>query len=284
MGAPLFNCGRVQEQRLPRWLVAPGDETIEGKERSGPVTWFRSSWIKQPGSALADLWRFARSEAIELVAVAFIAGAALAFVEIADDMTESDGKAFDQYVLETLHPGPDLADPIGPASLDHAVADFTALGSVTVLVFVALVSVGYLLIMKRGFKALALSVALAGGLLLSESLKRIFERDRPPEEYRVAEVLNASFPSGHALMSTVVYLVIGAMLARAMPRRRLRYYVIGVAILMALLVGMSRVYLGVHWATDVLGGWCLGAAWATACWLTERALSGRRNRPASEAR
>jgi undecaprenyl-diphosphatase len=249
------------------------------------VTWFNPSGLKNPASALAGLWRFARSEAAELVAVALIAGAGLAFVEIADDMTEADGKAFDWYILETLHPGPDPADPIGPAWLDHAVFDFTALGSVTVLAFVALVAVGYLLIVKRGLKALALSVALAGGLMLSETLKRIFERTRPPEEYRVAEVLNASFPSGHALMSTVVYLVIGAMLARAMPRQRLRYYVIGVAIALALLVGLSRVYLGVHWATDVLAGWCLGAAWATACWLTEHALSRRAKarRPDAEA-
>jgi undecaprenyl-diphosphatase len=89
------------------------------------------------------------------------------------------------------------------------------------------------------------------------------------------ESLNASFPSGHALLSTVVYLTLGAMLARAVKTPAMKAYAMGVAVALALIVGASRVYLGVHWASDVLGGWSLGAAWATLCWLAERAIAGR---------
>lgn len=80
-------------------------------------------------------------------------------------------------------------------------------------------------------------------------------------------VTNASFPSGHTVMAAVVYLTLGVLLARTLPRRRLRVFVIAVSALVAILVGLSRVYLGVHWPTDVLAGWTIGAAWALVCWL-----------------
>jgi undecaprenyl-diphosphatase len=101
-------------------------------------------------------------------------------------------------------------------------------------------------------------------------LKTVFGRDRPPDAYRAVEVLNQSFPSGHAMLSAVVFLTLGAMLARAEASLRLRVYVLAVAILIAVMVGLTRIHLGVHWATDVLGGWCAGAAWAAACWLLDR--------------
>jgi undecaprenyl-diphosphatase len=106
-------------------------------------------------------------------------------------------------------------------------------------------------------------------------LKGLFERDRPPEIYRAADVLNQSFPSGHALLSAVIYLTLGAMLARAEPGWRIRLYILTLAILIALGVGLTRILLGVHWASDVLAGWCAGAAWATACWLLDRWIRTR---------
>jgi undecaprenyl-diphosphatase len=86
------------------------------------------------------------------------------------------------------------------------------------------------------------------------------------------EVHTASFPSGHAMLSAVCYLTLGALLAGVVPARRYKAYILGTAIFLTLLVGGSRIYLGVHWPTDVLAGWCLGAAWAMACWLGVRGI------------
>lgn len=228
---------------------------------------------------LAALLAFARSEAAMLAGLAVIAGGLLAFIEIADDMTESDGRAFDWAVLRLLHPNEtDLNDPVGPVWLDHAMSDFTALGSVTVLVSVVLLAGGFLLLRRRGVEALLLTLALGGGLALSQSLKGLFMRERPPDVYRAVEVLNESFPSGHAMLSAVVYLTLGAMLARVTTSMRIRIYVLGAAILLTMLVGLTRLYLGAHWASDVLAGWSVGAAWATACWLLDRWIRSRSSR------
>ncbi|MEP7209433.1 MAG: phosphatase PAP2 family protein [Alphaproteobacteria bacterium] len=205
-----------------------------------------------------------------LAALAVIAAATLAFIDIADDSAEEKGRAFDMKVLQWLHPYANHAEPRGPVWFDHAVRDLTSLGSVAVLAVIALITLGYLVLQKRRLEAGSLIVSLGGGLFLSETLKQVFERSRPAMEWHATESLNASFPSGHALLSTVVYLSLGAMLARAVKTRTMKAYAMSIAVVLALLVGASRVYLGVHWASDVLGGWSLGAAWATLCWLAER--------------
>lgn len=213
------------------------------------------------------LLRFARDELGVVIALGVIWGGIAAFVELADDMTEADGQAFDQRVLDFVRSGPNPADPIGPPWLETAMLDITALGGLSVLVLFALIATGVLLIQKKPWSALMLAVALAGGLLLSEVTKGLFERGRPPEVFRSVETINASFPSGHALLSTVFYLTLGVMLERAFARRRMKVYILGAAVVVALLVGISRVYLAAHWASDVMGGWALGAAWAMVCWL-----------------
>jgi undecaprenyl-diphosphatase len=214
---------------------------------------------------------FARSEAVLLVSMAVIAGGVFAFVNIAGEVSEGDARAFDWAVLQYFHPDQaNPSDPVGPKWLDHAVGDFSALGSVTVLMSVVIVAGGFLLLRRREVEAGLPVLAMGGGLAISQSLKAVFERARPPDIYRSVEVLNESFPSGHAMLSAVVYLTLGAMLARATTQNHLRGYVMGAAILITLLVGLTRIYLGAHWASDVLAGWCAGAAWATACWLLDR--------------
>lgn len=207
-----------------------------------------------------------------VLALGIIWGGVAFFIELADDMTEADGQAFDQTVLAFVRPGADPADAIGPDWLHTAMLDFTSLGGLSVLLLFALVAVGFLLIQRKPWSALMLSVALSGGLLLSEVMKGVFQRDRPPEVFQAVETINASFPSGHALLSTVFYLTLGVMLERAFARRRLKIYVLSVAVVIAGLVGISRVYLAAHWASDVMAGWALGAAWAMVCWLAAYAV------------
>ena len=223
------------------------------------------------------VWSFVRAEFVLVASLAVIAGALLLFIEIADEMAEGEAHAFDMAVLQTLHPdAANPSDPVGPFWLDHAAADLTALGSVSVLATIALLVGGFLVLQRRRVEAAIIAVAFAGGLTLSQSLKGFFDRERPPEIYRASEILNASFPSGHALLSAVVFLTLGAMLAQAAKGRALRIYVMSVAIMLVLIVGLTRIYLGVHWTTDVLAGWSAGAAWATACWLAGRWLKQRK--------
>ncbi len=218
----------------------------------------------------------ARAEFAALGALAVVTLGIMTFVEIADDMTEADGQAFDAMVLHWMQPV--AGQPRGPWWLHEAAADLTSLGGISVLTLFALIALGFLISLKKRLSAVLLVVGLAGGVGLSEGLKALFERQRPPAAYQAVETLNASFPSGHALLSTVFYLTVAVLMTRAFPRRGLKLYVLSIGILFALLVGLTRVYLGAHWASDVLAGWCVGAAWAMALWLVSYAVERRQQR------
>ena len=216
---------------------------------------------------LHRLWRFGRAELGALAAMIIAATGLWVFADIAEDMLEGDGHDLDALVLAYFRPNANPHDALGPPWFEHAVAELTTLGGTTNLTLIALVVILFLLIQKRLASALLVVVALGGGALISETVKMLFARDRPPLIYRAVETTNASFPSGHAMLSTITYLTLGALLAQVMPKKRLKSFVFAVAVVLALIVGASRVYLGVHWFTDVLAGWSLGAAWAMICWL-----------------
>jgi undecaprenyl-diphosphatase len=222
--------------------------------------------------------RLARAEIAALAAFMVVALGVMAFIEIADDMTEADGRAFDEAVLHWLQPV--AGQPRGPWWLHEAAADLTSLGGISVLALFALVAFAFLLIQGKRLSAALLALGLAGGVGLSEGLKALFERQRPPAAYQAVETLNASFPSGHALLATVFYLSLGVMLTRALPRRRLKAFALGAAMLIAALVGLTRIYLGAHWTSDVIAGWSAGAAWAMALWLVAWAVQRRQARRA----
>lgn len=224
-------------------------------------------------SSVTRVLRFARAEIAPLTALLVLMIGVLAFIEIADDMSEADGQRFDEAVLAMMRPvANDPGRPWGPWWLHEAAADITSLGGISVLGLFALIAIGFLVMQRKRLSALLLIVGLAGGVMLSEGLKAVFERERPPLEYQTVETLNASFPSGHALLSTVFYLTLGVMLTRAFSQRRLKAYALGVGVTVALLVGATRIYLGAHWASDVFAGWCVGAAWAMALWLLAYAV------------
>jgi undecaprenyl-diphosphatase len=159
--------------------------------------------------------------------------------------------------------------------MEEAVRDVTALGSMIVLVMVTAVTIFYLLLVRRWRSALLVLVTVGGGQILSSVLKLGIDRPRPDLVSHLAQVQTLSFPSGHAMMAAVTYLTLGTMLAGIVPGRATKIYVLGVAVLVTLMVGVSRLYLGVHWPSDVLAGWCAGFAWAMLCWLVARRLLRR---------
>lgn len=210
-----------------------------------------------------------------LVALLAAATALFAFASIAEEVVEGETHGFDERLLRAFRNPEDLADPIGPPWLEIMMRDITSLGSTTVLAIVTLATVFYLVMDGKRASAALVAVAVAGGAVLSALLKSGFDRPRPDLVAHLVEVSTLSFPSGHAMGSAFTYLTLGALLARTQARRRLKIYVLTVAVLLTLIVGVSRVYLGVHWPTDVLAGWCAGSAWALICWTVALWLQRR---------
>ncbi len=208
-----------------------------------------------------------RAEVGWLLGLLAAAAGLLAFWGIAAEMLEGETGAFDRAAMLALREPGDPSDPVGPRWLEEVARDVTALGSHVVLTAVTLAVVGYLALDGRRRAALLVAASVGGGMALSSALKLGFNRPRPELVPHAVEVYTLSFPSGHAMLSAVTYLTLGALLMRVQARWRLRAYVLSLAVLTTLLVGVSRVYLGVHWPTDVLAGWCVGTAWALLCWL-----------------
>ena len=113
-------------------------------------------------------------------------------------------------------------------------------------------------------------ITAASGEVANIAIKNAFMRPRPTVVPHLREAFSTSFPSGHAMESAIIYLTLGAMLMRLAERRITKLYCMGMAIFVTFLVGMSRVYLGVHYPTDVLGGWIFGFMWASLCWLVSQ--------------
>ena len=207
-----------------------------------------------------------------LLAALAIVVLAFAVAELADDVTEGDTQRFDERVLASLRDPADPRTPIGPRWLHGAALDITALGSATVLGLVVAGVCGFLLLQGLYRNALFIFVASCGAMALNAVLKAVFARPRPEIVPHLREVMTLSFPSGHALTSAATFLTLGALLMRVSQRRSSGLYCIGVAMLATALVGASRVYLGVHYPSDVLAGWMIGLIWALVCWAAERAL------------
>ncbi|MCB1313583.1 MAG: phosphatase PAP2 family protein [Sedimentitalea sp.] len=216
-------------------------------------------------------------ELSSLLFLVVVVGAVWAFAELADEVLEGATNDLDRTILLLLRAPGDVAEPLGPLWLQEMARDVTALGGVAVLALATLATAGVFL-MLRSFGAMAyLLVTVGGGILVSSIAKEVFDRPRPDLVPHGAIVSTASFPSGHSMMAAVTYLTLGVLIARGLSDRRLKIYVLSLAVTMTLLVGVSRVYLGVHWPTDVLAGWLAGSGWAVACLLGASLVS--RNRP-----
>lgn len=216
-----------------------------------------------------------RIEKSALLALGCVAAALFGFAELSDAVLEGETRRFDEYVLQLLRSDQDLHDPVGPLWLEEMMRDFTALGGIGVLTALALSVLGFLLLIQRRDLALLIAVSVGGGTLLSTVFKWFFGRPRPDLVPHLSHVTSLSFPSGHSMLAAVVYLTIGVLLARAYADVRVKLYLLTLAVLITIVVGLSRVYLGVHWPTDVMAGWAVGSAWALLCWLVMLWLQGR---------
>jgi len=197
------------------------------------------------------------------------------FIGLADEVSEGDTQHFDDWAIRRLRRPDDPATPIGPKWLAEVGRDLTALGGVAVLSIVTGIVVGYYLILGKRNAAIFVLFATLGGLILSTLLKHLFDRPRPQLVPHLSQVYTSSFPSGHSMLAATVYLTLGSLLMRLAPKKRLKLYYLLVAWTLTVLIGLSRVYMGVHYPTDVLAGWTAGLVWALLCWLTARALQHR---------
>jgi undecaprenyl-diphosphatase len=156
------------------------------------------------------------------------------------------------HSLREAHPR--LTDPM---------RDISSLGDWTVLSLVVIFAVGLLLCLRRYRTAGFVLASALGGVLISIALKILIDRARPADA--IVPVSGPSFPSGHSMLSAIIYLTLAWITSAVIPRWRVRSYIIGFSLFLAGLVGISRLYLGVHYLTDVLAGWTVGLAWALLC-------------------
>lgn len=249
-------------------ITTPMDRTLTHDRIVDRIIWLLD-WLKRHGNLLV------------LIVALIIVGGIWGFVEIADEVTEGDTKQFDEWAVRALRmPNPDPPPekppqvPIGPKWVRELGRDMTALGGVGVLFMVTIGVAVYLLLVRKFHAMWLVLIATLTGLLLSTGLKYLFDRPRPEVDH-YSHVYTSSFPSGHSMLSAVVYLTLGSLLTRLVEERHVKVYVIVAAIVLTFLVGISRVYMGVHYPTDVLAGWTAGLVWAMVCWLVARSLQKR---------
>lgn len=225
---------------------------------------------------LARLRQTVGNRELTVLIALLVASAGVAiFATLAEHATNADPLAFDRSVLMALRVPGEPANPIGPGWLEELARDVTALGGMGVLGLWTVAFAGFLFLDKKPHAAWLVLGTVIGGIALSFFLKNVIARPRPDLVPHSARVFTASFPSAHSMLSAVTYLTLGSIAARMRGSWLIRFYWLALAVLVVLAVGCSRVYLGVHWPTDVLAGWAVGAAWALACWSVARWLQQR---------
>lgn len=264
--------------RVNRRFVDPSGSSFGGGGRDAEVArmmdaspTLRSFWNR----CLKSVRYVGRHERPVLLLILFVSFASWGFAEIADEVMEGETMGVDERILLALRNPENRADPWGPPMVEEIARDITGLGGVAILSGLTLAAAGYLALRGKRRAMIFLLAAIGGGIVASSLLKMGFDRPRPALVPHGSHVYTASFPSGHSMMSAVTYLTLGALLAKVESRRAIRAYLLALAALITFLVGVSRIYLGVHWPTDVLAGWTVGAAWAAGCWTVANLLQRR---------
>lgn len=217
-----------------------------------------------------------RKEPLVPASLLVIACGLLTFIGLAEVIENKEPHTYDERILLMMRESGNPSDPLGPHWMEELGRDVTALGGFTILSGLTFAAIGLMLLYRRPKLAILTLIAITGGTQVSAWLKNVFDRPRPDLVPHGVYVSSASFPSGHAMMAAVVYLTLGVMLARTQTSRGVRLYLVSLSVIITLLVGCSRVYLGVHWPTDVLAGWMLGGAWAVTFGLIALKVDPRR--------
>lgn len=212
----------------------------------------------------------ARPESRTLVLIVASFSLLLIFVFLTERVLGGSTASVDEALMLFMREPNDIHNPWGPGWFEEMARDYTALGGIPILMALSFVVACYLA-MERNYRATLFIVGTAlGGLVVSTLLKEVFDRPRPDLVEQATRVYTSSFPSAHAMMSASMYLAFGSLIARYEARRRRKVAVLIFAATAIVLVGLSRVYLGVHWPTDVLAGWTAGTIWTLGCWLVYR--------------
>ncbi len=212
-----------------------------------------------------------QQEPVVLFVILLVVVGMWAFLELVGEVLQGETHHFDTLIVRLLRQPHQLALPRGPQWLAEVGRDITALGSHIILVLLVVAVAGWLRLQRQRLTMWLVLLAPLSGMLLSTLLKIFFDRPRPDFVLHAA-TMTQSFPSGHSMLSAIVYLSLGTLLAQSTPRRRIKAYFLSIALGLTCLVGLSRIYLGVHYPTDVLAGWTVGLVWAMLWWLTGRYL------------
>jgi undecaprenyl-diphosphatase len=223
-----------------------------------------------PLPAWPRLRKLERRELLTLVSGIGLCLLLWGFLALASEVMEGDTRALDSRILLALRRADDPSRPVGPAWIEPALLDLTAIGGTTVLGLVVFAVTGFLALQRRYRTSAFVLMTATSGEAANWAIKGFFARPRPTVVPHLREVMSSSFPSGHAMESAIIYLTLGAMLMRITEGRVTKIYCMSLAVILTLLVGISRVYLGVHYPTDVIGGWMFGFLWASLWWLIER--------------
>ncbi len=209
----------------------------------------------------------ATKEVKALLVLLLLFTSVLIFVGVGNIVSKGYTRDFDINVIKSLRTMDDFSKPAGPIWIKEFMTDITALGGGFVLTIITIFVSIFLILQKRYDAFWLLLAATIGGTVIGFWLKDIYDRERPDLIYRLVTVTSFSFPSGHSMMSAVLYLTQAAIVARFQKERKIRIYILSIALFLTFIIGLSRVYLGVHYPTDVLGGWTIGLAWASLCWF-----------------
>lgn len=229
-----------------------------------------------PGLRREQILRNRKPDASTAGAVAAICVASLLFAFIAIAVQRGETQSIDRGILLAFR-RPD-GSLTGSPAVQQAARDLTALGSSLILWVLTLLSAGFLALQRKGRLALLLLVSIASGAVSDYALKGLFQRARPELVPHLVFASGASFPSGHSMMSALTYLTLGALFAHTERRTVLKIYVLAAAIFLTAMVGLTRIYLGVHWPSDVLAGWSAGVVWAVLSWLAAKRLQRERSK------
>ena len=236
-----------------------------------PVAAFLKASIQKDHTVVGGLGLFLVAGIVISIIATWIFG------EFAEVVVAGKTQAFDEAVLRWLgaHRTP---------LLDSAMLEITALGTGVVVMMIVSISALFLALTQHKYSALLLLVATFGGVVLNQVLKLFFDRPRPEVIVWGTHAASSSFPSGHAMSATIVYSTVAYLASRLHEHAWQRWLTLSIAGIVIILISVSRLYLGVHYPSDVLAGGIIGLGWAAFCMATLEAIQKFSKRSMPEIR